>query len=409
MRRVDTVEFGVIGRLSLDLAQRDALLGCGGDIAMAPETGTSDLWTLRTGSFVGVAVVPGLELRIRPKLPVARLFVMLSAAAGSIQWSGAPAGLAQSSEVEDIVAVALADSIRRCLRTGLLRGYVAIEEESHIARGALDLAETLRRRPATLAPLVQTPEHLDVGVSENRVIASALSHLVRRVHAPATRVALLQCQRYFAEVPAIPPGCPLPRLARNRLNSRWWGTIELAMLVLRSCGLDLPAGAQVSRSFLVDMNAVFETFVFRALADELGAAGRELHSNRGGIRLDVDGNHTVRPDLSLWAGPRCVFAGDCKYKSVGEAGAQRDDVYQCLAYAAATGLDSVMLVYGGGSIPSRNIQIVDRRTLIKARVLNLAAPIHQLRGQFALLADEIRAGAQGPEGGHAGLPQHHAV
>lgn len=389
MRHIEAVEYGKIALLALDRDQRDVLLSCGGDISLSPEPGTEGLWCLRAGSHVGTVVALRLTLRVRPKLSISILFIMLSAAAGSIRWDDHNVGLAPSSAVEDVVAAALVDSIRRGLATGLLRGYVTVEEESFVVRGRLDVVETLRRRPATLAPFLQTPEFLDENIAENRILATALGQLVKRVQSPAVRGRMVDCQRAFAKVLTIPSGTPLPRVTRNRLNAKWWGAIELALLVLRSCGLDLPSGSHSSRSFLVDMNVVFERFVYCALADELRSHGLALQHNRGGIELDADGIHTLRPDLSLWAGDRCVYAGDCKYKYTADATAKRDDIYQCLAYAAATGLPRITLVYGGGEQLARDVRITDKRTTVLIRTINLAAPIEQLRTRFAALATEI--------------------
>lgn len=392
MKQIETIEYGQARLVALARSQRDGLLSCHGDISLAPEPGSDDLWSVRAGSHVGTVVVPGLMLRIRPKLSIARLFVMLSAAAGSIRWDEHCVGLAQSATVEDVVATALVDSIRRGLATGLLRGYVTVEEESFVVRGRLDLVETLKRRPATLAPLVQTPEFLDENILENRVLATALSLLARRVQSPAVRGRVVDCQRAFVDVSPLSSGTPLPRLLRNRLNAGWWGAIELALLVLRSCGLDLPSGGHSARSFLVDMNVVFERFVHRALADELRPLGHVLECNRGGLYLDKDERHALRPDLSLWSGSRCVYAGDCKYKYAADAVAQRDDIYQCLAYAAATRLSRIGLIYGGGSQLARDVSIADGRTTILVRTLDLAAPVEQLRGRFSTLAMEIIQG-----------------
>lgn len=392
MKQIEGMEYGQLSMLALDRAQRDALLACGGDISISPEQGSDDLWRVKAGSHVGTVVAPGLTFRIRPKLSIARLFVMMSAAAGSIRWNDRSAGLAESSAIEDVVASVLVDSVRRGLATGLLRGYVTVEEESFVVRGRLDLAETLRRRPAMLAPLVQTPEFLDENTPENRILATALGHLASRVQSPTVRGRVVECMRTFADVPAVPRGVPLPRVTRNRLNARWWGAIELATLVLRSCGLDLPSGSHASRSFLVDMNAVFERFVHHALADELRRLGHDLQHNRGGIKLDTDGQHTLRPDLSIWSGSRCVYAGDCKYKYAVDGVARRDDLYQCLAYAAATGLPRITLIYGGGPHHASDISIVDGRTTVLVRTLDLGATTEELRGQFASLAQQIARG-----------------
>lgn len=388
MREFEAIEYQSLMLPGLTRPQRDVLLGCGGDFALTPEPGTDDSWRLRCGSKVGTVVAPGLTIRIRPKITIARLFEMLSAATSALRWSASIVGLSPTSTVEDVVAAVFIDAVQKELARGLLRGYIALEEESFVARGRLEVSELIRRRPMTLAPLVQTPEFLEENIPENQVLASALDVLARRIQSQTIRTRLMDCQRAFVGVSRLRSGRSLPRIARNRLNARWWGAIELALLVLRSGGLDLPIGDHLARSFLIDMNVVFERFVYRALAEDLLAHGLTLHDNHGGIRLDTDGLHTLRPDLSLWRGDRCTYAGDCKYKQSTDAMAQRDDMYQCVAYAVATGLPRITLFYGGESPQSREVQLVDGRTTVLVRVLDLSAPTVRLQAQCAALARE---------------------
>lgn len=389
VKHVDVEEFEQVRRLALDQCQRDAILSCGGELSLTPEPGTDQLWSLRASCYVGTVVVPGMTVRIRPKLNISRLFVLLSAASGEIKWDEQRVGLAASATIEDVVATVLVDSISRGLRNGLLRGYNQVQEESFIARGRLELAETIRRRPLTFVPLVQTPELLDENIPENRVLATALAHLGRRVISPAVRARIVDVQRAFAEVSALPAADSLPRLVKNRLNAPWWGAVELSLLVLRSCGLDLPSGLFSARSFLVNMNVIFEHFIYRALADELARTGRCLQHNRGGFYLDETKRHALRPDLSLWLGAKCRFIGDCKYKYADDAMAHRDDIYQCLAYAAATGVPRVTLIYSGDADGARDLRIADGRTVIQVRTVDLGAPTDRLRERLRALAEEI--------------------
>lgn len=388
MNQIEITEYEQARFLALDQSQRDRLLCCGGNLSLSPEPATENLWSVRAASFVGTVVAPGLLLRIRPKLDIARLFVMMSAAAGAIRWNDRIVRLSHASTVEDVIAAALVDSINHSLGAGILRGYVEIEEESFVVRGRLALAETARRRPAILAPFVQTPEYFEEDIPENRIIATAVKYLAPRVQCPVIRGRLLAAQRTFAGVSIIRVGAPLPKVARNRLNARWWDTVELAVLVLRSCGLDPTGGTHASRSFLVDMNVVFERFVYHALAAELRKLGYTLECNRRGLYLDLERQHALRPDLSIWRGARCAYAADCKYKYTADARAVRDDVYQCLAYATATGLPAVTLIYGGGA-GSGYVSIVDERTTIRVEVLDLAAPLESLRSHVGELALEI--------------------
>lgn len=390
MREVAITEYGQVGQLALSPDQRDALYSCGAGLSLVPEPGRDVLWTLRAGCHVGTVATPGLIVRIHPKLDIARLFVMLSAATGSIRWESPRALLSASAAIEDVIALILVDAIQHALPSGLLRGYVATEEESFVVRGRLDVTETLRRRPVTRIPLVQFPEFLDENIPENRVLATALARLVPVVSTPAVRARLVNCRCAFSDVMQIGSGAPLPRLTKNRLNARWWGAIELALLVLQAGGLDLQRGVHASRTFLVDMNAVFERFVHRALADELGAFGLDLQHNRGGLYFDQEAQHHLRPDLSVWNGRRCVFVGDCKYKFSPDGHAQRADLYQCYAYAVAADLPHSTLIYGADAPMARDVHVVDHKTVVRVRTLDLGGSSERLRDQVRTLAQEAQ-------------------
>lgn len=394
MKLVEITEFERIRDLQLDRDQCDVLLSSRADLELTPEPRSVDRWSLRANAQVGTVAAPGLILRIRPKVEIARLFVMLSAAAGSIKWDDRRVGLASSTTVEDVTALVLLDAISRALVAGVLRGYVEVEEESFFVRGRLDVAQTIRRRPALLAPFTQAPVLLEENIIENRVLRTAVAILSERVACPNVRARLLDVHRLFAGAEVLSPHMSLPHVARTRLNARWWPAIELALLVLRCCGLDLPSGVTAASTFLIDMNRVFEQFVFRSLETKLRRAGLELESNRVGLHLDEAKRHALRPDMSIWTGERCTFIGECKYKIIGNASAHRTDVYQCVAYISATGLESVMLVYAAGSARECDIRLVNGRTSVKVRTVDLAAPLDVLNGEFERLAREIQSDQQ---------------
>jgi 5-methylcytosine-specific restriction enzyme subunit McrC len=391
MNQVDAFEYSNVHRLRLSGQQRDALLESGADISLAPEAGADDLWKLGASCKVGTVVVPGLTVRIHPKVAIARLFVMLSAAAGSIHWDDRAVGLAESSMIEDVVATALVEAVARALKSGLLRGYVQEEEEAFVVRGRIDFTQTIRRRPASLVPFVQSPVFLKENTPENQVLATALASLLPTVQTGSVRARLVAALSTFSEVDRLPPGRPLPRFFRNRLNARWWGAIDLALLVLQSCGLDLPRGRVLSRSFLIDMNVVFERFVYQALANALPRPGPELQHNRGGLYLDDAKTHALRPDLSLWRGSTCIFAGDCKYKNSDDGNARREDVYQALAYSTAIGLHRVMLIYAGAQDIDRDVRIVGGGPVVQIRTVALGESNEHLQARFRRLGAEVVA------------------
>lgn len=388
-------EFGGTRALELTAAQREALLGFGDRLKPEPVAGGK--WVVRASSHVGTAVLPGLEVRVHPKVSVGRLFEMLSAATGRIAWGAESAGLSVTDTVEDVTAELLLREVWRRVPTGLLRGYVEEEEEGYVVRGRLELAETMRRRPATLLPVVQSPEFHSDDVPENRILVTALRVMGRRARTGSLRARLNTCASVvFGGVRALRQGERVRRVARNRLNARWWGAVELAELVLGACGLDLPEGGLEARSFMVDMNAVFEAFVFRALEEALAGRKVRLEHQAERMALGEDGSHKLRPDLSVWEGGCCRYAGDCKYKALsGDAGpvrAEREDMYQALAYAKAGGLESVTLFYALREARMGEVRVVSGGPTVCVRGLGLGGSTRQLREFFAGEAARIAEG-----------------
>ena len=92
------------------------------------------------------------------------------------------------------------------------------------------------------------------------------------------------------------------------------------------------------------MNAAFERFIRVALreAPRLDAHAFPPAARGHPVHLDVHGAIRLQPDLSLWTGDRCVFAGDCKYKKADDT-MPNADVYQMLAYLTALQLTHGLL------------------------------------------------------------------
>ena len=96
------------------------------------------------------------------------------------------------------------------------------------------------------------------------------------------------------------------------------------------------------------MNRVFEDFVIVALREALGLSAIIFTQGASGKLLHLDEARRVRlePDMSWWEGSFCTFVGDVKYKRL--TGNKNADLYQMLAYLAATDLQSGLLVYAAG-------------------------------------------------------------
>src|SRR5262249_3789070 len=149
---------------------------------------------------------------------------------------------------------------------------------------------------------------------ENRLLKAALRRAERlryreqtlrgRIGAVLNAIEAVEEIRYDAR--------SLPEFTLTRLNRRYGPALDLAKVLLSAATTDLAPGAARTPTFLIDMNKVFEDFVFRGLEDRLGRFGRWRQGRT--VYLDVGARVRMYPDLSLWVGKECLFVGDAKYK-----------------------------------------------------------------------------------------------
>ena len=154
-------------------------------------------------------------------------------------------------------------------------------------------------------------------------------------------------------------GKVIPEFQWDRLNSRYQPAYELAKLVLRSTSPDLRRGDSRASAFLVNMNEVFERFVWEALRESLGLTKNTFPHEAKGRKLFLDQRKRIKlePDLSWWDRGKCVFVGDAKYKKVSVRGIKNPDIYQMFAYTTSANLPSGLLIYAKGEAPSASHSI----------------------------------------------------
>ncbi|HLA80322.1 MAG TPA: hypothetical protein VJP78_01645, partial [Thermoleophilia bacterium] len=183
----------------------------------------------------------------------------------------------------------------------------------------------------------------------------------------------------------------LPRTTYTRLNEHYRPAVELAKLILRSSSFELRHGEVHAAAFLVDMNDVFENFVYVAVREALCLSERAFPQGGRGRRLFLDGAAKIelRPDLSWWDGERCTFIGDVKYKQAEAAGGPNADVYQLLAYTIATDLPGGLLVYGAlrGEMVAHRIVNVGKDLAVAA--IDLRGTPEEMLGQAKTITSQI--------------------
>lgn len=388
--RISLTEWQTTPGVPLSPAQRDILLEH--RIGVGPTSGVEGRYDLTPGSEIGALELPGLSVRILPKLPIERVFFLVSYALDGLKGAEAATDFAEEPDLFEAVVAAFAAHVRSAFRPGLLQGYRTEEDALMTVRGRI-LFERQLRRFGIAPPIDVRFDDFTIDIEENRLIKAALTRLGKmRLRSDRSRRHLRSFALSLAAVEMVEYGHQLPSITFNRLNERYRPALALARLILRSTSYDIERGTVTSPSFLIDMNRVFEDFVVQALRDELRLGAIEFPQGAKGRRLTLDtaGRISLKPDISWWRGGRCVFVGDVKYKKTADWRIPNADLYQLHAYTTATDLPGGLLIYaaGEGEPGTHVVRHADKRLTVMA--VDLAGDPDVVLAGISRVADQIR-------------------
>ena len=118
--------------------------------------------------------------------------------------------------------------------------------------------------------------------------------------------------------------------------------------------------------------------------------------------MDEAGEVRLRPDLTWWDGPSCVFVGDAKYKNLNGDRVPNSDLYQMLAYTTALDLPGGLLVYAQGEADTETYDVRHCGKRLETAALDLSGTLDdvlvRVRGiaqKVAALRDVARSGLPG--------------
>lgn len=363
-------------------------------------------WDVKAASWVGAAILGDstterVDLRVTPKVPIARLLFLLGYARSPKAWRDEPVDAPVASDAPSAIAEALGRLTEQALQRGELQGYRTVEESATTLRGRLREKEQLLRRFGRPLPVEVVYDEFDTDIAENQILKAALWRmLVTPGITGRARQRLLRSRHRLNEASDLAGGQRLPHWTPNRLNRHYEPALRLAEIILRSSSFELGRGNVPATGFLVSMPEVFEDFVTQALGDALTGHGTgRWMAQDSRWRLDDEGTVHLRPDL-VWYPTRALRSStpgvvvDAKYKAEKPAGFPNADIYQLLAYCSSLGLPDGHLVYAKGHEAARLYSI--GRTgpngagvRVHAHTLDLDASPRRLLEQVDALAETM--------------------
>ena len=355
-----------------------------------PDPDSSGRWRVGSRHKVGAVTVEGLELRVRPKVPVAAVLSLLSEAIGRVQFDDDLVEFAASPDLLPVVAGAFCRHAESAIRLGPIQGYRTVEDSILGVRGRLNLGAQVRRRTGLPLPVEVTYDEYSPDIIENQLLAGATRLLMALPSVVAHHhLRLVRLRRRLENVTPHPPSHHPPTVALTRLNARYADALTLARLILSSAALEEGDDRQLpGTGLLVDMNKLFEDLVGEGLRRALEPVGGHVKVQEV-LALDVAGHTTIRPDVVWRVGGDPVAVVDAKYKVEKPAGFPNADLYQMLAYCTTLELPEGHLVYAKGNAESATHEVRHAGVTIHTHTLDLAEAPPALLGQVDRLAQRV--------------------
>ena len=321
----------------LDHGQLQALAAA--RISVSPSVDREGAHLLRPSSWVGAVNIGDRSVIVRPKIPVDRVMFLMTYALDPRHWRNEAIGLAPDTDVLEAVALAFSRRTQRAIHRGLLRGHRREEEALNTVRGQIRFADQIGRQYGLPLPIEVAYDEYTEDIEQNRLLKTALHRLSHaHIRSLAVRQELRRLRSAFdmVRLGSYPRGA-VPEVRYTRLDEHYRPAVELARLIIENSSLELFGGQVSGASFLIDMNVVFERFLYVALGEALGL-GEDRWKRGRSLKLDEGGSINMEPDLSWWALAtnenelRACFVGDAKYKKLDTPGFRHADIYQILAY-----------------------------------------------------------------------------
>ena len=349
-----------------------------------------DRYRVVAGSVVGAANVAGVQVLVRPKIPLRNLLYLLGAGYDDIRWWEETFPYDREQELLPAFLAFFTRSLQRALSVGLLRTYQWEEERLPTIRGRLDFSKLLRR-PGHDLPIACRYEEFTADNLLNRYLRAAVRRAFFVPDIPPALRRILQAElARFEEVQDTAVRIDaLDDYVYTRLDDHYRTPLALARMLLAGGTIADRRGSTGAGTFAIDMNRLFENFVAERLRRYLAP---ELVLQREPVTaLDVDRRVRTKPDVVLRrSGGGVVHVADVKYKLSGSGFARNPDYYQLLAYATVTKQSEGTLIYhdagGDDSLPTR-IEVRNSPVALSTYRLDLRGDPREVEQQLLALAD----------------------
>lgn len=246
------------------------------------------------------------------------------------------------------------DELLSLFKKDINRNYnPTIENESFI-KGKIDFAENIKKNSYRKHLHSLKYEQFTENILMNQIFKTVVLNLIKKTTVKENRMKLGQALLWLEDVEQIKITNDIwDKVAFTRLNQQYYTVFNMARLFYYNSSINLNKGDEITFSFLVPLNQLFERYVLQILEESLEPDLRIEYQGPIGFLGYSNGkkDFQLKPDISIIKNEHVFMILDAKYKEVldaeGNDHISQSDVYQMLAYSVKYQCERIVLVYPG--------------------------------------------------------------
>ncbi len=375
--------------------------------------------TIRARQFIGTVSLGNKSIQILPKLLRAKglpekerilknLLVMLEYAHEIEEVDMGTFRLAESAgNFIEVYIHTFAKRLVQLLRRHPPKNYVNVIENTCFLKGRILFPENVRKNLVHQERVICEFDEFTEDNLINQAFRSVVSNLINVSSVPENRKLLQRASQLLEGVQQkVITYSDVRNLQIPKKDKALSSVFSLAKMFIRYTQPELYRGQQSSIAILIDMNELFEDFIFQLISKNRDAIGiKDVFFQKGqrlvsGLRNIGETAFTEKNMFNTYQDIVVEFENgkrltiDTKYKLIGDGGKahfgiSNADVYQILTYRELNGGSDVMLLYPRNEEDIRKEFRVTTERDVRFSVLTVNLG-NDMRSQLGTLVQELR-------------------
>lgn len=257
-----------------------------------------------------------------------------------------------SGDVLELFIGLFVDELLFLFKRDINRSYRPTIENQSFIKGKIDFTENIKKNSYRKHLHALKYEEFTENILMNQVFKTVVLNLVKKTTQKSNRIKLGQALLWLEDVEQIKITEDIwSKIAFTRLNHQYKTVFNMAKLFYHNSSVNLNKGDEITFSFLIPVNQLFERYVYELLKQtaDPGACVKYQGPTKFLGRLDGKNAFQLRPDISIMKNDLVFMIFDAKYKEIidpaGDNLVSQSDIYQMLAYSVRYNCNHIVLAY----------------------------------------------------------------